>query len=117
LKWCAMCKAKKPDDQFFEGANTCTKCRVRKWNQRGINITIEQYQTLFRQQEGRCAICKQLPEERGTGLCVDHCHDTGTVRGLVCHPCNQCLANAKDRPVVLRAAAEYLERFEMEVVE
>jgi uncharacterized protein YunC (DUF1805 family) len=41
---------------------------------------------------------------------IDHCHETGRVRGALCHGCNIALGNAKDDPAILRALAEYLER-------
>jgi len=51
-----------------------------------------------------CAICGG--DRR---LIIEHNHTTGKVRGRVCAPCNQMLGNAKDRPDLLRRAAEYLE--------
>jgi hypothetical protein len=41
---------------------------------------------------------------------VDHDHGTGAIRGLLCSSCNQALGQMKERPELLRAAAEYLER-------
>ena len=68
------------------------------------------------EQNGVCAICRQ-PESRTwhgvkkqTDLAVDHCHETKRVRGLLCHKCNSILGYVKDSPVVLRTAADYLER-------
>ena len=52
-----------------------------------------------------CGICKTP----GKPLCVDHCHATGKVRGLLCRDCNLGLGNYKDNPVFTRAATAYLE--------
>jgi len=54
------------------------------------NITPEEYDALFAQQEGKCKLCHQPPKE-GKKLFVDHNHKTGKVRGLLCHKCNQGL--------------------------
>lgn len=43
-------------------------------------------------------------------LVIDHCHTTGTVRGVLCTPCNLILGHAKDNPDTLRALALYLEK-------
>ncbi len=59
-------------------------------------------------QGGVCAICKKKPDE-GKMLCVDHCHVTGMVRGLLCHKCNSVLAFGNDDPDILRAAIAYLQ--------
>jgi len=58
-------------------------------------------------QGGVCAICKRKPD-KGKPLCVDHCHVTGMVRGLLCHKCNMVLAFGNDDPDILRAAIAYL---------
>ena len=57
-------------------------------------------------QAGRCLICMDQPES----LVVDHCHDTGRVRGLLCHRCNVALGWMNDNPVNLTRAAKYLRR-------
>jgi hypothetical protein len=73
-------------------------------------LTNEDYRTLFEHQGGVCAICL---EPRRTNLAVDHCHKTEAIRGLLCARCNgQLLARgARDRPDVLRRAADYLENY------
>lgn len=73
-------------------------------------LSSAEYHLLFESQDGRCAICK---ETRRTNLAVDHCHKTEAIRGLLCQRCNgQLLARgARDRPEVLRAAADYLEDY------
>ena len=70
---------------------------------RDYGMTLENFQDLVIQQEGRCAICL---EERP--LCVDHCHTEGHVRGLLCSQCNVALGFFKDDPVVMQRAIDYL---------
>jgi hypothetical protein len=71
------------------------------------DLTTEQYEELLALQGGVCAICK---EKRSYNLNVDHDHKTMRIRGLLCRLCNgRLLTAARDRPHVLRAAADYLE--------
>lgn len=49
------------------------------------NMTPDQYDNVLREQDGQCAICEAVPDAI---LQVDHCHDCGRVRGLLCHRCN-----------------------------
>ncbi len=76
-------------------------------------LTREQVAEMHERQGRACKICRTpvpLTGESRTKLAVvDHCHATGRVRGLLCHPCNLLLGGAKDSPAVLLAAIEYLE--------
>ena len=76
---------------------------------RRYDITKEEYSMLFNQQQGLCAICKLSPD-RYNDMCVDHDHESGVVRGLLCTKCNVGLGMFCTQPVILRRAAEYLER-------
>ncbi len=58
-------------------------------------------------QAGRCAICSAVMTP-GNGTHIDHDHDTGAFRGLLCSGCNHVLGFAKDDPAVLESAARYL---------
>ncbi len=61
-------------------------------------------------QGGKCFCC--MKEFDGThDTCVDHCHLTNIVRGILCKRCNQAIGLARDSPEVLRNMAAYLERF------
>lgn len=82
-----------------------------------FGITLDQYEKLLRRQKGVCAICgceavgsPRRGGEKRRGGSVDHDHKTGQVRGILCGLCNLMLGHAKDRPDVLRAAADYLDK-------
>jgi DNA-binding transcriptional MerR regulator len=75
---------------------------------REYGMTLEEYDEMVVEQEGRCAICKQLAEL----LFVDHCHASGKRRKGLCESCNWGLGNFADDPVRLRAAADYVEEFQ-----
>lgn len=72
-------------------------------------LSSEDAQKLLEQQGGKCAICGT--EEWGGWhhtYCVDHDHDTGQVRGLLCTRCNAGLGHFQDDPDLLLRAAQYL---------
>lgn len=54
---------------------------------RTFGLSIEQRDGMIAAQEGKCAICRN-PFKDSRGAHVDHCHETGRVRGLLCQPCN-----------------------------
>jgi hypothetical protein len=66
------------------------------------------YNEMFKAQEGCCAICKKHQTEFKKKLAVDHCHETGEVRGLLCTSCNQALGLLQDSTTNLKNAFEYL---------
>lgn len=68
-------------------------------------ISAAEYDALLAKQDGACAICRKRSKAR---LCVDHCHLTGTVRGLLCRACNVALGALKDDQASLVAAFAYL---------
>ena len=76
---------------------------------RKYGLTVEEYDAMFTAQGGVCAIC-DLPRPEERTLHVDHDHETGAVRGLLCFTCNNALGNFRDSSDLFHAAAEYLER-------
>lgn len=80
--------------------------RLRKYG-----LTPEGFDALLAAQGGRCAICRtdKPSGNRVRTWCVDHDHETGHVRGLLCAHCNRGIGLLQDDPEVLRAAARYIE--------
>ena len=78
-------------------------------------ITSADYDALLIQQNSCCGICGRhadaVPRRKQDvrGLHVDHDHDTGLVRGLLCLNCNGGLGQLQDSPSILRAALRYLD--------
>lgn len=83
---------------------------VREWHYRtNYGITVADKDALRELQENRCAICRTDFREMATRhVHVDHCHKDGHVRGILCYPCNQLLANCRDNISVLEGAIDYL---------
>lgn len=80
---------------------------------REYNISLEDYDKLLQKQESRCAICKIHKDELKNGkinLDVDHCHETGKVRGLLCPNCNKALGLFRDNPDIIKSTLEYLNK-------
>lgn len=66
------------------------------------------YGRLAAQQGERCAICDEIRAEDKKRLAIDHCHETGYIRGLLCHRCNLGLGSFRDSVELLLSAAAYL---------
>lgn len=72
-------------------------------------LDLDEYNTLLEEQDGVCAICgDECPIHEH--LSVDHDHETGEVRGLLCAHCNRMLGSARDDITVLARGIEYLNR-------
>ena len=78
-----------------------------------LNIDEETYKSLFEKQNDCCAICRKPETARHQSgkirqLAVDHCHETGNIRGLLCTKCNTGIGLFKDSWLLLDNAMEYL---------
>lgn len=95
----------------------CDNCadigHQRNWLRKNYKMTLEEYQVLFEKQNGKCAICGSegfaITRNQRQLVVIDHCHDTGKVRGLLCHNCNRALGLFKDKISNLENAIRYLE--------
>ncbi len=84
--------------------------RVRASNlKHSFGLTVDEYDRLLEVQGGLCAICGKKCST-GKRLSVDHDHDTGRVRGLLCMKCNLIIGHANDSVTLLRAVILYLTR-------
>lgn len=122
---CTQCKTTKPLQDFAKARGKgysprCDVCRAstaavsRQWYADRADIvttrrcyvykmTEEEYVALKAKHDGHCAICNdEVP------LVVDHCHETGAVRGLLCNPCNTGLGMFRDDPERLILASRYI---------
>ena len=115
MKPCLSCNETKPLSAFHKqttgssGANPyCKECR-RKFYGRKYGFDLKDYNKMLAAQDGRCAICKKPPTPRHP-LCIDHCHATNQIRGLICRPCNSALGHAFENPEILRRMIQYLKK-------
>lgn len=135
---CRVCKSIKPNTSFFRDKNRasgrsgyCKDCHAavipdeykaaqnRKWLlKKKFGLSLEEYQARFDAQGGVCMICKQ-PETSTSGryrnsrqLAVDHNHETGQMRDLLCMKCNTAIGMLNENLDLLKTAIEYLEKWE-----
>ena len=133
MKTCSKCKIEKEDSEFFKRTgrkcgltSSCKKCiavskigyvrnPVKQKNydlNRSYGITVNEYDSLLEKQNYSCGICGESAAEKTKGrkkyLCVDHDHETGLIRGLLCDSCNRALGLFGDSPAVLRDAIKYI---------
>lgn len=93
--------------QSQKGKDTRVR-NTRKSTLRFYGLTESDFDEMFEAQGGRCAICYEIPEKI---LCVDHDHETGKVRALLCDPCNKALGHVNDNMNILKNMINYLEAF------
>lgn len=139
-KMCSSCQKYKEYSEFYKSKDKkshhkshckdCTRKRSREyywtpegrkyrqektWRENGIKgMTVKKYEELLAYQNGKCAICERTENKNGTRLCVDHNHETGEIRGLLCHYCNVSLGRMGDSLDRLYKAVSYLEEYEWE---
>jgi hypothetical protein len=117
---CNPCRARESREKWaanVELARESSRLRTKAWRaanpdkvqaqdrRRRYHVTPEDVAVMREAQNDRCAICGE--SEPG---CVDHCHRTKRVRGLLCRCCNAGLGQFRDRADLLRSAIQYLER-------
>ena len=137
-KKCGGCKVEKPISEFWadagrkNGASWCKACRSisRKANReihrekinkdkilKKYNITRDEYDKILNAQNGVCAICGEREtsidgkSKKPRSLALDHDHANEMIRGFLCHRCNVMVGYSREKPELLRLAADYLERW------
>lgn len=80
---------------------------------RSYGISLVEVRAMFEEQNHRCALCGgegfKMADHHRVPLVVDHCHETGKVRQLLCHNCNRALGLLKDDPSLMDRCARYIE--------
>lgn len=79
---------------------------------RNHGVEVKTYNEMMEAQQGKCALCGKAETRKMRGrvmrLCIDHNHETGKIRALLCHDCNSGLGKFYDSPDLLTMAAIYL---------
>lgn len=97
-KWHAENKEryKEKRAEYYQKTKDDHKRRMRENHlKKTYGITLEQMDEMLTQQNSKCAICKTSLKKRRP--CVDHCHQTNAIRGLLCRSCNLKLAVVEDK--------------------
>ncbi|MEU1178460.1 endonuclease VII domain-containing protein [Streptomyces sp. NPDC005820] len=114
-KYCRTCGEIKPHSEWTRNrtasdglATLCKSCKAVKGRQRHLErnygLTEAERDAMVASQMGLCVICLKAP-----AVHVDHCHQTGRVRGVLCFNCNSAIGKLGDDPDAVRRAAAYLE--------
>lgn len=72
-----------------------------------FGLSEAKYRLMIQEQDGRCAICGIQPDDPES-LAIDHCHENGHVRGLLCLNCNTAIGSFQDSPAIMFSAIDYL---------
>ena len=113
--WCKECRNKK-NKKYYKDNPEKYKITNRKKNLKKLyGLTIEDVEIMLKNQNYKCAICGKEIFLHGASMDnnkiarVDHNHETGEVRGLLCNDCNRGIGLLKDNPLFLANAIKYLE--------
>lgn len=136
MKKCKNCGEDKPNEEYYKrvaskdglafNCKSCSDETAREWNNRNtdkrfetrrkshlrrkFDISLEQYSELLKKQNNCCAVCERHVSEFNKELAVDHNHQTGEIRGLLCTNCNYRLVAKHTNGELLRKIADYVEQ-------
>jgi hypothetical protein len=112
VRWERWRENKEADGTFRDSANAYQRSfrertgYARDWELRKkYGITLDRWLEMIAAADGRCEIC-----DREGDLCVDHCHETGKVRGVLCRGCNAAIGRLGDTAERVERALNYLKR-------
>lgn len=117
IKICSVCDSSKHFTEFSKNGRSkdglmahCKPCKKAIDLESNLNrkygITTDTFNSMKEEQGNKCQIC--FLEKQ---LVVDHCHNTGRVRGLLCHQCNTLIGFSKEDDIILKRAGEYVRRY------
>lgn len=115
-KKCSKCGASKPPSEFHKNMDRlrswCKPCQAiadrAKHYRRTFGITIEELEQIFESQNEKCAICQRDMVLRWKNYQLDHDHETGKIRGILCVNCNTALGTFGDNLAGIMKVVEYL---------
>lgn len=108
---CHPCRAKESREHRQNNLDKFLKKELTFRLKQKYGMTISDYTTMLSAQDNKCKICLSGSSYKKSGLfVVDHSHESGVVRGLLCTRCNSALGMFGDEPERLRLAAKYIEK-------
>lgn len=112
---CRRCATTQPRSNYEPAEGCCTECAKKVIRDRNLFRSCRVFAADADAQEAHqgymCAICGLPSEESKRRLHVDHCHETGVMRGRLCSECNLGLGKFQDDPHILEIAAAYLRAY------
>ena len=121
MKTCKTCSLSLDESEFYSAksnidklSTSCKKC-VSKKNiehaNRNRELSLDKKRQMMQNQDHKCAICGKFIELESLAN-VDHNHDTGKIRELLCNSCNRVLGSVYENKSTLKSMIEYLEKHE-----
>ena len=129
MKKCPKCGIEKPLSEYHKNKNSkdgltrtcgvCSTTQSKEWYRknplvkknanllRTFGISLSDFEVMKQKQNNCCAICNKI-FKNSVDTCVDHCHTTGKVRGLLCNHCNRAIGLFKESIQSLKLAIQYL---------
>lgn len=102
LAYCKTCRAKQR--KTWSNGRVGREAARRAHLQARYKLSLDEVSAVLIAQDSKCLICQELLEKYH----IDHCHDTGRIRGILCGKCNMGLGLFKDSPELLSRAVKYL---------
>ena len=108
---CNICLYKQHKEWVENNPETAREYRAKdRWSLKKRcdrhNITVEEFWALYEEQDGTCPVCDKAIEAENSA--IDHNHETGLVRGILCKNCNRGLGLLGDSPATMARAEQYL---------
>ena len=85
-----------------------SKLRMLKNKLRQFGMTVDEWDEIVERQLGKCLICRKRESSKKSRLTIDHCHETNTFRGAICHSCNVILGMCDENFIVLQRMQRYI---------
>ena len=117
IKKCRVCKVDKKGLEFSvskenkDGLRSiCKECHCFVGKKAVFGIGRKEYFKMLKEQDNKCKICNSTDHKNknNTKFHIDHCHETGKIRGLLCDACNRALGFLQDDVERINKAAEYV---------
>lgn len=107
--YCKMCKEQITNTHVSKNIEYYKKSRTTKNIQNKYNLSVKDFEKMLKQQNYECKICKKSLKKYSA---IDHNHQTGVIRGVLCRKCNVGLGFFKDNIKNIKNAIKYLEYHE-----
>ncbi|WP_188128382.1 endonuclease VII domain-containing protein [Propionispora hippei] len=119
IKKCKGCGKELPLTEYGRNSqgrqgyhSRCRTCRKSESYKRLYGISLEDAQRILDSQGGVCALCGyplDLTVGNDRNACVDHCHSTGKIRGILCRSCNGAIGKLGDSVEAMQKVINYLQ--------
>ena len=106
--YCSACKSQRTKKSRKENPEKHSQYDWKSKIKGAYGITEQDYSNMFIEQDGKCGICFTSLIFRDKATHIDHNHETGEVRGLLCHGCNTAIGLLKEDTEIMKSAIEYM---------